>query len=233
MSGSVRKGLVSRLVGTLLTVGALATAVHASEEAGQQAPKPGLYCPGQDTLYLILEELTAALHGVTRARESLLDLNDPATAAILLARAGDALALAAGRGSGARVAMLIDAAMAAKQDGRPKAMLPWLPMLKLALSALPPDDTRAAATAQVATAEAIIQGAAAGDEIQTLVNARQLLVCDPLDIPVRQSLALLLRMQRDVARGASPSGNDFSALIDLLNRAMTDGLQRLVALQGA
>ena len=62
----------------------------------------GKYCPGMASTYLVLEELTVAMEGVAKARESILVFNDLPTAQMLLARADAALALAAGRGSGAR-----------------------------------------------------------------------------------------------------------------------------------
>ena len=65
-------------------------------------PKPGTYCPRQGSVFLILEELTFALHGVAQAKENLLVLDDSQTANVLLGRAGTSLALTASRGSGAR-----------------------------------------------------------------------------------------------------------------------------------
>jgi hypothetical protein len=128
-----------------------ATAMPA--DAGDTTTPSGEYCPGEESMYLVLEELTVAMEGVSRARESLLVLDDAPAAGMLLARADAALALAVGRGSGARVASLIDAMLAAKKDGHPKA------------------------------------------------------------------------------RGAKPSDNAFSVLVDLLNRAMSYGLQRLIDLR--
>ena len=86
----------------------------------------GKYCPGMASTYLVLEELTVAMEGVAKARESILVFNDLPTAQMLLARADAALALAAGRGSGARVATLIDALLAAKQTATLACSAPML-----------------------------------------------------------------------------------------------------------
>jgi len=172
-----------------------------------------------------------ALEGVSRARESLQVLQDTTTAGMLLARASAALALAAGRGSGARVATFINAALAAKKDGHPKAPLAWFPILRQAMEGLPDDAAREAANRLIAHAEGILQGQADGDEVEVLLKAKQMLMCDPIHIPLRRSLDHLERLQRDIARGAQPSDNEFSVLIDVLNRAMSYGLQRLVDLQ--
>lgn len=199
--------------------------------AGDEPVQSGKYCPGKASMYLVLEELTVALEGVARARENLLVLDDATTASLLLARANAALALTAGRGSGARVATLIDAMLAAKRDGHPKAALAWFPILRQAMDELPESPAREAAIALTAQAEGILQGQTDGNEIEVLLKARQMLTCDPLHIPLRQALAHLERLQRDITRGTKPSDNEFSVLIDLLNRAMSYSLRRLVDLQ--
>ena len=191
----------------------------------------GAYCPSMASSYLILEELTVAMEGVARARESLLVFNDAPAAQMLLARADTALASAAGRGSGARVATLINALLAAKEEGNAKASLLWFRNIKLALAGLPVGAARDAATTRIAQAEAILQGQSEGDEVQVLLKARRLLECDSLHIPMRESLTLLARMHRDVGRGVKPSSDSFSVLIDHLDRAMSYGLQRLVDLE--
>ncbi len=231
MQRSALKGLLALLPTAVLALGFVASSSQAAVSDADAEPKPGTYCPRQGSVFLILEELTVALHSVAQAKENLLVLDDSQTANVLLGRAGTGLALAASRGSGARVATFIDTAMAAKKDGDPKAMLLWFPTLKRALSGLPAGTTREAAKTQIAAAEAIVHGQAAGDEIRTLLQARQLLVCDPLDIPMQQSLAHLSRLHRNILQGKSPSADDFNALIGLLNRAMDYGLQRLVKLE--
>lgn len=216
----------------LLPVVQLAADPAPSQPSEVEAPaQTGEYCPDKASTYLVLEELTVALEGVSRARESLLVLDDGTNASVMLARAAAALSLAAGRGSGARVATLIDAVLEAKKDGRPKATLAWFPMLKKALDGLPDDAARDAANAQIVRAEGILQGGADGDEVEVLLKAKQVLSCDPLHIPLRQSIAQLERLQRDIIRGNKPTGKEFSVLIDVLNRAMSYGLRRLVELQ--
>jgi hypothetical protein len=191
----------------------------------------GTYCPDMASTYLILEELTVATEGVARARESLLVFNDMPTAQMLLARADAALASAVGRGSGARVATLINALLAAKEEGNAETSLLWFRNIKLALSGLPVDAARDAAFTQIARAEAILQGQAEGDEVQTLLEARRLMECDALHIPMRESLTRLVRIHGEVGRGAKPSSDSFSVLIDHLNRAMSYALQRLIDLE--
>ena len=193
--------------------------------------QPGAYCPGQASTYLTLEELTVALNAVTRARENLFVLDDAATADLLLVQADTALALAVGRGSGARVANLIDAALAAKQDGHPKSALAWIPLIRHAVAELPDDAARRTADALVLRAEDMLQGSAEGDEVETLVKARQMLRCDPLHIPLRQSMAHVERLHRSLGQGSKPSAEDFSALIDSLIEAQSYGLNHLAELQ--
>jgi len=228
-------GLIGNMMPTVLLAANLTSpgpAISiASASAGEMPVPPGIYCPDRASTFLILEELTVALEGVSRARESLQLLHDTPTAGVLLARANAALALAAGRGSGARVATLIDAALAAKKDGYPKAPVAWFPILRQAMEGLPEDATREAANRLIADAEGILQGQEEGDEVEVLLKAKQMLMCDPLHIPLRRSLDHLERLQRDIARGTQPSDNEFSVLIDGLNRAMSYGLQRLVDLQ--
>ena len=204
------------------------TGVNAATDSNGLA---GKYCPGMASTYLLLEELTVAMEGVAKARESLLVFKDASTAQLLLARADAALASAVGRGSGARVASLINAVLAAKEEGNAKASLLWFQNIKLALAGLPIGAARDGALAHVARAEAILQGQAEGDEVHTLLQARQLLECDALHVPMRESLKRLGRIHGEVGRGAKPSGDSFSVLIDHLNRAMHYGLQRLVDLE--
>jgi hypothetical protein len=200
--------------------------------SAEPAPQPGRYCPGIDTLYLTLEELTVALDSIAQAQENLLVLKDAATADILLSHAGTALALAAGRGSGSRVANLIDIAIAAKSEGEPQKMLLWFPNLRLAMTGLVDDPARREANKHLAEAEAILQGQAKGDEIQFLRKARQVLVCDPLDIPLQQARVDLARVHRTARLGQEISAKDFAQLTGTLNRALTYGLQRLADLEG-
>lgn len=96
----------------------------------------------------------------------------------------------------------------------------------------PPDGAAHKAVDQLITqAEGIVQGRADSKEVEVLLQAKQMLTCDPLHIPLRQSLAQLERLQREIARGSKPAGNEFSVLIDSLNRALGYGLRRLVELQ--
>jgi hypothetical protein len=181
--------------------------------------------------YLILEELTVAVEAVAGARESFLTLKDAQTGQALLARADAALASALGRGSGARVAALVNAVMATKDDGDVEASLAWFPNLKLALAGLPVDAARDAAITRVGEAEAILQGQAEGDDIQVLLGVRRLLECDPLHIPMRDALARIERMQREAGRGAMPGSDAFDLLLDPMSGAMNYGLQRLIDLE--
>lgn len=224
--------LFSLLPAVALATGPTPSAFSGVATGGDAIVQTGAYCPDRATTYLILEEMTVALEGVTRAQESLLVLDDAATASIMLARADAALALAIGRGSGARVGTLIDAALSAEKDGHPKANLAWFPLLKEALQGLPEDATHAAARAQIAHAEDILQGQADGDEIQALLTAKQILQCDPLHIPLRQSRAQMERLQRDMLLGEKPSADRFNTLTDLVKRALQAGLDRLVEVQG-
>jgi hypothetical protein len=225
------KSVTSFLLALALIAGLASAASGAEADSAKVSPAAGAYCPGLDTLYLTLEELTVALRAVTQAQEAALVLGDAASADILLGRAGTALALASGRGSGARTATLIDAVIAAKTDANSRGMLPWFPNLKRSLAGLADDPTKQAAQAKVSEAEAIVQGQAQGDEVLPLRAARQLLVCDPLDIPLQQATTGLTRLHRTVVQGQKPTPADFSAITDLLNSASSYGLQRLLDLE--
>ena len=200
----------------------------------QEAPavlKGGAYCPDRASTYLLLEELTVGLEGVSRARENLLVLDDGPSAQIALARALSALTLAAGRGSGARMGTLIDAALSATQDGHPKANLAWFPLLKNALDGLPDDATRASVRAQIARAEAVLEGRDDGDEIRLLLDARSQLQCDPIAIPLQQAIADVQRLQRDLLLGKKPGAGEFSGARNSLEQALQAGLRRLAEVQ--
>lgn len=64
----------------------------------------------------------------------------------------------------------------------------------------PEDAARAAANSSIANAEGILQGQAEGDEVEVLIKAKQLLMCDPMHIPLRRTLDHLERLQRDIVR---------------------------------
>jgi hypothetical protein len=210
---------------------AFAESASSLPTAAAATPQPGRYCPGLDTLYLTLEEVTVALRAIVQAKENLLVLKDAPTAGILLTQAGAALASAAGRGSGPRTATLIDVVIAAKSDADPRDMLLWFPNLKHAMAGMVAGPAVQAAKRHVADAEAILQGQTQGDEIELLRKARQLLVCDPLDIPLQEAQKELRRLNRASIQGKSPTAEDFVRLTDLLNRGLTYGHQRLVDLE--
>ncbi len=231
MNGTLRTRVLALLPAIMLALPSAPFAADNVKDTAHPEVKSGTYCPDEASTFLVLEELTVAIKSVSQARESLLVLSDVEAATTLLTRADAALALANGRGSGARVANLIDAALAAKRDGQPKATLTWMLPIRLALKGLPDDPARSAAARDIDSAEAIIQGQETGDVVKTLLQAKQYLMCDPLHIPLRQALSHLARLRRDIAAGTKPSDDDFSVEIDQLNRAMDYGLRHLNELE--
>jgi hypothetical protein len=86
-------GLLRRLVGTLvpalaaglvLAAEPVPPAATVSADKAHTSVKVGHYCPDEASLFLVLEELTVALHPSSRAHESLLVLDDAPTAGTLL-----------------------------------------------------------------------------------------------------------------------------------------------------
>ncbi|MGW8228927.1 MAG: hypothetical protein ACWGOW_08500, partial [Gammaproteobacteria bacterium] len=67
-------------------------------------------------------------------------------------------------------------------------LLAWFPLLQTSLLTLPNDATVSAAEESIGRAEDIMQGDKDGDAMQSLKEARHMLACDGLDIPLQEAM---------------------------------------------
>jgi hypothetical protein len=181
------------------------------------SPKPGGYCPSKDILLVVAEELSASLELVMRSRTALVN-KDQTTAMDALASAGTSLHLAASRGAAARTILLIDAVLQAKATDDYVKMLAWFPVLQASLLTLPQDATVKVATDLVGRASDVMQSDKGGDALQPLREARHMLACDSLDIPLQGAMqaqeSLLAQFGEDTNRNA------YDSLVDALRNAL-------------
>jgi hypothetical protein len=182
-----------------------------------RTPKPGGYCPSRDVLLVVAEELSASLELVMRSRTALVN-KDQSMAMAALTSAGTSLHLAASRGAAARTILLIDAALQAKTTEDYVEMLAWFPVIQASLLTLPQDATVNVATDLVGHASDIMQGDKGSDALQPLREARHMLACDRLDIPLQGAIqaqeSLLAQFGEDTNRSA------YVRLIDTLRSAL-------------
>jgi hypothetical protein len=191
------------------------------------SPKPGNYCQSPDTLLVVAEELSASLDLVMRSRAALSD-NDQATAVNELASAGTTMHLAASRGAAARTIMLIDAIIQAKTGKDYAQMLTWFPVLHTSLLTLPGDATVSAADDLVSRAEDSMQRIEGGDPLKYLGEARHMLACDNLDIPLHAAIQAQGRLLKSLGQRIPPKTNAYDTLLESLRDALTYTLQRSV-----
>ena len=151
------------------------------------SPKPGNYCPGTDIRLVVAEELSASLEFSMRSRAALIN-KDQVTAISELNSARTSLHLAASRGAAARTMLLIDAIIQAGSGEDYAQLLTWFPLLQTSLLTLPNDATVSAAEESISRAEDIMQGDKDGDAMQSLKEARHMLACDGLDIPLQEAM---------------------------------------------
>ena len=159
----------------------------AAATAASAAPKPGSYCPDTNILLVVAEELSASLELVMRSRTAL--INKDQTAALgNLASARTILHLAASRGAAARTTLLIDAILQAKSGEDNVQLLTWFPLLHTSLQTLPEDAAVSAANDLIDRSADIMQSDKDSDAMAPLREARHLLACDGLDIPLQQAM---------------------------------------------
>jgi len=180
-------------------------------------PIPGHYCPGTDILLVAAEEISASLDLAMRSRTALID-NDLPTAIKDINSSGTALHLAASRGAAARTTLLIDTVIQTKTGDDYTQMLAWFPLLHTSLLTLPDDATVRAAGDRIGHAEDILQGDEDGDPVAPLKEARDMLTCDGLDIPLKDAI----QAQETLSKQFSPKTktSDYDKLIDSLRRAL-------------
>lgn len=169
------------------------------------APESGSYCPGTDILLIVAEELSASLDLVMDSIAALIN-NDQATAISKLSNAGTTLRLAASRGAAARSILLIDALIQARAGEDYAQMLTWFPLLHTSLSTLPDNTTQTATIDLIDRAEDIMQGGNGGDPLELLNEARHMLACDGLDIPLQEAMkaqdALMNKLKQNTKNSA-------------------------------
>jgi hypothetical protein len=185
-------------------------------------PKPGIYCPGTDILLVAAEELSASLDLTMRSRAALIN-KDMTTAFSELTSARTTLHLAASRGAAARTILLIDAITQARAGENNLQMLAWFPLLQTNLLTLPNDATVSAVSNLISGAEDIMQGDKNGDPMKLLRDARHMLACDGLDIPLQAAMQAQDNLMTQSAQ--STKGADYDTLLDSLRSALTYALQ--------
>jgi len=189
------------------------------------SPKPGGYCPSPDILLVTAEELSASLDLAMGSRAALLH-KDQVTASSELTSVGTTLHLAASRGAAARTNLLIDAIIQARVGEDYAKLLTWFPLLQTSLLTLPDDATVSAAGDWVGDAENILQGEKEGDPEKSLKEARHMLACDGLDIPLQQAIAEQGKLMKQLGQNVKNSSHDYSALLDSLRSALAYALEK-------
>ena len=184
------------------------------------APKPGSYCPGTDILLVAAEELSASLDLTMRSRTALIN-KDQAKAISELTAAGTALRLAASRGAAGRTVLLIDAIIQAKSGDDYAQMLSWFPLLQTSLLTLPENDaTVSAASDLIGRAQDIMRGIGDGDPTTPLNEARHMLACDGLDIPLQEAMQERDQVMNQLGQQNPVKNSAYDALLDSLRRAL-------------
>jgi hypothetical protein len=183
------------------------------------SPEPGSYCPNTDVLLVVAEELSASLDLTMRSRAALKN-KDPATAAGELNLASSALHLAASRGAAGRTMLVIDAIIQARSDEDYAQMLAWFPLLHASLLTLPDNATVSATEDLIVDAREIMQGDKTGDPVEVLNQARHMLACDGLDIPIQEAMRALDALPAQLAQGNQGKSNAYDALLDALRNAL-------------
>ena len=183
------------------------------------SPEPGRYCPITDVLMVVAEELSASLDLTMRSRAALKN-KEPATAIRELNFADTALHLAASRGAAARTVLVIDAIIQARAGDDYAQMLAWFPLLHASLLTLPDDATENAAEDLIVGAEEVMQGDKAGDPVTLLNQARHMLACDGLDIPIQEAMRALDALLVQPGQGNTGKNSAYDVLLDALRNAL-------------
>jgi len=152
------------------------------------APMPGAYCPSQSTRLAIAGDLAVSLDLTMKSRAA--QMNKDSTSAISdLASAKDTLFMAASHGAAARTILIIDTIIQAKlAEDYARMLATWFPLLHASLQTLPNDATVQATGDLIDQAEEFMQGEREGDPMDILNQARHMLACDGLDIPLQKAI---------------------------------------------
>jgi hypothetical protein len=191
----------------------------AAATTADTSPEPGSYCPNTDVLLVVAEELSASLDLTMRSRAAL-NNKEPATAIRELNFASTALYLAASRGAAARTVLVIDAIIQARSGDDYAQMLAWFPLLHASLLTLPDDATESAAEDFIVGAEEVMQGDKAGDPVTLLNQARHMLACDGLDIPIQDAMSAIDVLLTQLGQGNQEKNNTYDVILDALRNAL-------------
>lgn len=184
------------------------------------SPQPGAYCPSPGILLVTAEELSTGLQQVMRSRAALMH-NQRAVALNDLAAAGTALQLAASRGAAARTNRLVDAVTEGKPAMNYTRMLTWFPLLHSSLRTLPDDESSRAADNLIARAEELMQRKGEGEPLHYLGEARHMLACDDLDIPLQAGIQAQSGLLVQLGQRIPPKPSAYDALLDSLRNALS------------
>jgi hypothetical protein len=183
------------------------------------SPEPGSYCPNTDVLLVVAEELSASLDLTMHSRAAWKD-KEPEAAIAELSSASTTIHLAASRGAAARTILVIDAIIQARTGDNYSQMLAWFPLLHASLLTLPDDATESAAEDFIAGAEEIMQGDKTGDPVVFLNQARHMLACDGLDIPIHEAIHAMDTLLTQLGQGKQVNDNAYDVLLDSLRSAL-------------
>ena len=189
------------------------------------SPKPGSYCPGKDILLVVAEDLSASLDLAMHSRAAQRH-NDKATAISKLTSLGTTLSLAASRGAAARTRMLIDVIIEIVTNKDNVQTLVWFPLLQTSMLTLPDDPTMSAVSDWIGRTDDIMQGDRDGDPMKSLMEARHMLACDDLDIPLQAAIQAQSKLMKQLGPKKSAKNiSTYDTLLDSLRRALLYTLQ--------
>lgn len=187
--------------------------------SASSTPKPGRYCPGKDILRVVAEELSVSLDLTMRSRAAHMD-KDLVTTINELSAVGTTLHLAASRGAAARSVLLIDAVIQAKTGSDYTRMLTWFPLLHSSLLTLPDSATVSAADNFIGLAEDATQDGKGEKPMEMLRQARHLLACDDLDIPLQAAIQAQTKLMHQASPKTPVKNSDYDTLLDSLHNAL-------------
>ena len=181
-------------------------------------PKPGSFCPGPEIRLVVAEELSASLDLTLHSMAALVNKNKE-VAFNDLNNAGTILYLAASRGAAARSNLLLDAVIQAKHGEDFSSMLDWFPLLQTSLQTIPDDPAVTKARTLIFGAEDIMQYQKDVDPIKPLKEARHMLACDALDLPLQEAKKAQQSLMSKFNNGTLKN-TDYSRLLDPLRSAL-------------
>jgi hypothetical protein len=92
--------------------------------------------------------------------------------------------------------------------------------LHASLLTLPGDATESAAEDLIVGAEEVMQGDKAGDPVTLLNQARHMLACDGLDIPIQDAMSAMGALMTQLGQGNQGKNNTYDVILDALRNAL-------------